>query len=219
MAVFDLAGEPRKRTGKGGSRQVRRDGYIPAVLYGAQKEPAAIKIAAKAFDDLTRTPGGMHSVIDFKMSDRKEEVMALIRDVQRDPVSRAIIHVDFQMIEAGKPVDVVLPLHLTGVPVGVKLGGGILEHVTREIEVRCLPRNISGRFEIDVSALEVGDHLSVSDLTIPDVEILTDGSRTIALVAAPTVIEEPKAAEDEEAALAEGEGEDKDKAEAKSEDD
>lgn len=218
MAVVELKCDFRQRTGKGGSRSVRRDGFVPAVLYGGDTEPASIKIERSRFEALLRTPGGMHSVIDFKIPDQGEQI-ALIREVQRDPVSREVLHVDFQRIKAGEPVHVVVPLHITGTPVGVKLGGGVLEFVTREIDVRCLPRDIPGRWEVDVTALEVGDSLHVSDLDLPNMEPLTERERVIAVVVSPTKIsestddaegDEAEGAEGAEAATAEGDDEKKD---------
>lgn len=217
MAVVELAGDVRARTGKGGARAVRRDGFIPAILYGSTEDPKPIKVQAHVLESLIRTPGGSHSVIDFKLP-KHAAIMALIRDVQRHPVTRQILHVDFQMIEEGKAVTVDLPLHLIGIPKGVK-EGGILEHITREIEVRVLPRDIVSHFDVDVEALEIGDSLSVEDLQVPNMEILTERDRTIAACVAPTVLAEPTAAEaeDEEGAEAAAEG-DEEKAEKKDED-
>lgn len=196
MAVVELRGDLRRRTGKGGARQVRRDGFIPAILYGGADEPKPIKIESHVFETLMRSGGGSHSVIDFKLPDHSA-IMALIRDVQRHPVSRDIVHVDFQMIEADKPVHVELPLRLVGTPKGVKLGG-ILEHITREIDVRCLPRHIVSSFDVNVENLEVGDSISVEDIQIPDMEILTEQDRTIAACVAPTILAEPTTTEEEE---------------------
>jgi len=172
--------------GKGGARQVRRDGFVPAILYGGGSDPACLKITKKAFDILLRTPGGLHSVIDFKLPTGSQ--MALIREVQRDPVSREIVHVDFQRIEEGKPVNVVVPIVLKGQSAGVKLGG-ILEHLTREIDVRCLPRDIPGRWEVDISHLAIGDSLHVRDIVLPNMEVLTEADRVVCVVVSPTVEE------------------------------
>jgi large subunit ribosomal protein L25 len=197
MAVVELVGDFRRRTGKGGSRQVRRDGFIPAVLYGKEEEPLSIKIDAGAFRKLMRTPGGHHSLIDFKLPEQGE-IQALIREIQRDPVSREIVHIDFNRVRAGVAVDIVVPISLTGVSYGVKTEGGIMEHVTRELSVRCLPRHMPGTMELDVSELKIGDRITVADLSIPDAEILTEVERTIVLVAAPNVIEEPTTGEEAE---------------------
>ena len=201
MAVVELAGDFRRRLGKGGSRAVRRDGFVPAILYGSGEAPIPIKVNSHVFETLVRSPGGVHAVIDFKLPG-SEEIMALIREVQRDPVSRNIVHVDFQRIKAGVPVTVRLPIALTGTPAGVKLGG-ILEFIARDIDVKCLPQHVIGRFEVDVSEFNIGDSLLVKDLDIPNMEILTEPDRTIAMVAAPTVVVEPTTEEDE---AAEGEG-------------
>jgi large subunit ribosomal protein L25 len=219
MAVVELAGDFRRRLGKGGSRGVRRDGFVPAILYGSDEAPTPIKVDAHVFETLVRTPGGVHSVIEFKLPGA-DEIMALIREVQRDPITRDIVHVDFQRIKAGVPVTVRLPIALTGTPEGVKLGG-ILEFISREIDVKVLPRHVVGRFEVDVSELNVGDSLQVKDLDVPNMEILSEPERTIAVVVAPTVVAEPtteeeEAAEGEGAEAAEGEGE-KDEKDEKSE--
>jgi large subunit ribosomal protein L25 len=205
MAVVELKGDFRQRTGKGGSRSVRREGWVPAILYGGDAEPAAIKVERGRFEALVRTPGGVHSVIDFKIPDQGEQI-ALIREIQRDPVSREVLHVDFQRIKAGELVHVVVPLVLTGLPVGVKLGGGVLEFVTREIDVRCLPRDIPGRWELDVSNLDVGDSVLVSDIELPNMERLTEGRRVVAVVVSPTKMTETTDAEDEAAAAEAAEG-------------
>lgn len=208
MAVVELAGDFRRRLGKGGSRAVRRDGFVPAILYGSGDESVPIKVNAHVFETLVRTPGGVHSVIDFKLPGA-DEIMALIREVQRDPITRDIVHVDFQRIKAGVPVTVGLPIALTGTPEGVKIGG-VLEFISREIEVKCLPRHVMSRYEVDVSGLNIGDSLQVKDLEIPSMEILTEPGRTIAVVVAPTVVAEPTTEEEEaaegEGAEAEGEG-------------
>ena len=197
MAVIQLVGDLRQRMGKEGSSKVRRDGFIPAILYGSKQKALPIKIDAKAFDKVVRQPGGVHSVIDFKLPGHPDTI-ALVREIQRDPVSREVIHLDFEVIEADKPVQVIVPLHLVGVPKGVK-EGGVLEHITRDIDVKCLPRDIPGRWEVDVSQLAIGDHLSVKDLVLPNLEVLSDLNRTIATVVAPTIIVEAAPAAEAEA--------------------
>ncbi len=203
MAVVELIGENRARSGKGGARQVRRDGFVPAVLYGGTVDPVSLKIERSKFEVLLRTPGGRHSVIDFQLPSGNQ--LALIREVQRHPVSRAVIHVDFQRIEEDKPVQVEIPIVLTGVSAGQKIGG-VLEHVTREVEARCMPRDIPGRWLIDISHMELGQTMHASDLDIPNVEILVEPERVICVIAEPTKAVEPttdEEAEGEEAAEAE----------------
>jgi len=130
------------------------------------------------------------------------EYTALVRDVQYDPLTHGILHLDFQHISLTETVEVRVTLHLNGTPVGVKDGGGILEYILRDVEVRCLPTAIPASIDVDVSALNIGDSIHVRDLSVPDVEILTDADSTIATVVPPTVIEEKpaEAAATEEAA-------------------
>src|SRR6185369_12195669 len=123
------------------------------------------------------------------------EYTALIRSVQYDPVTHNILHLDFQHISLTETIEVRVTVHLTGTPTGVKDAGGILEHILREIEVRCLPTAIPASIDADVSALNIGDSVHVRDLTVPNVTILTDADATIATVVPPTVMEEKPAEE------------------------
>jgi large subunit ribosomal protein L25 len=116
-------------------------------------------------------------------------VTALVRDVQYDPLSRAIVHLDFQHISLTEQIEVEVVLHFVGVPVGVKDGGGILEHSIRTLEVRCLPTAIPPSIDVDVAALNVGDSLHVRDIKPEGYEIITDGEVTIAAVVMPAVEE------------------------------
>jgi len=124
-----------------------------------------------------------------------KEFTALIRAVQYDPVTHSILHLDFQHISLTETIEVNVAIHLTGTPTGVKDGGGILEHILREVEVRCLPTAIPSSIDADVSGLNIGDSIHLRDLTVPNVEILTDLDSTIATVVPPTVMEEKPAEE------------------------
>ncbi len=208
MAIVELAGDIRVRMGRGGSNEVRREGDIPAILYGKGEKPMPIKINARVFDTLVRTQGGIHSVIDLKLPEHSK-VMALIREIQRDPVSRDIVHVDFLHISMDKPVQMTVPIVLVGMATGVK-EGGILEHLTREIDVKCLPRDIPTSVEVNVEELDIGMSVHVRDLDMGNVEVLTEEDRTITIVVAPTVLaaaDEGEEAEGEEAEGEEAEGE------------
>jgi large subunit ribosomal protein L25 len=133
----------------------------------------------------------------------KQPLKSIAREIQHDPVSRTAIHVDFQHIDMSAKINVSVAVHVVGDPEGVRNFGGILEHVSRELEVSCLPANIPSHIEIDVSNLMVGDSIHVSDLTPENYEFLEDPGKAIAQVAAPTVEREPVPAEGEE--VAEGE--------------
>src|SRR5262249_53598617 len=128
------------------------------------------------------------------------EYTTLIRDVQYDPLTHAILHLDFQHISLTETIEVKAALHLTGLAIGVKDGGGVLEQIIREIEVRCLPTAIPAALELDVSALGIGQSLHVRDVQAPGVTVLTDPDQTVATVVAPTVVEEKPAEEAAEVA-------------------
>lgn len=193
MAVIALSGQRRERIGKGGARTARRDGKIPAVLYGHGEDPVSVTIGARDFDLALRGHKGANPIVNLSLDSK--EFTALIRAVQYDPVSHDILHLDFQHISLTETIEVNVAIHLTGTPTGVKDGGGILEHILREVEVRCLPTAIPSSIDADVSALNIGDSVHLRDLVVPNVEILTDLDSTVATVVPPTVIEEKPAEE------------------------
>lgn len=193
MAVISLSGARRESVGKGGARKARAAGHIPGVLYGHGDEPMAMSVSARDFDVALRKHKGGNAIVNLALSGT--EYTALIRDVQYDPISHGILHLDFQHISLTETVEIEVSVHLTGVPVGVKDGGGILEHIVREIEVRCLPTAIPSSIDVDVSHLNIGDSVHVRDLVVKDVTILSDPDATIATVVPPTVMEEKPAEE------------------------
>ena len=193
MAVIALKGLRRERLGKGGARTARREGNIPAVLYGHGEDPVSVNIGARDFDLALRGHKGGNPIVNLSVDSK--EFTALIRAVQYDPVSHDILHLDFQHISLTETIEVSVAIHLTGTPTGVKDGGVILEHILREVEVRCLPTAIPSSIDADVSALNIGDSVHIRDLVVPNVEILTDPETTIATVVPPTVMEEKPAEE------------------------
>jgi large subunit ribosomal protein L25 len=197
MAVISLSGTRRETLGKNGARKVRAAGQIPGVVYGHGETPMPVAVDARTFQLALRHHKGGNAIVNLAVSGG--EFTTLIRDVQYDPVTHHVVHLDFQHISLTESVEVSVTLQLVGLPIGVKDGGGILEHITREVEVRCLPTAIPPSIEVDVSALNVGDSAHVRDITVTDVTILTDPDTTIATVVAPTVVEEKPA---EEAAAA-----------------
>jgi large subunit ribosomal protein L25 len=188
MAVIALSGQRRERLGKGGARSSRREGLIPAVLYGHGEEPIPVSVGARDFQLALHTHRGGNPIVNLAVAGR--EYTALIRDVQYDPVSHDVLHLDFQHISLTETIEVSVPVRLVGLPVGVKDTGGILEHILREVEVRCLPTAIPASIDADVSGLNIGDSVHVRDLAAQDVTILTDPDAAVATVVPPTVIEE-----------------------------
>ncbi|MGE5175687.1 MAG: 50S ribosomal protein L25 [Hyphomicrobiales bacterium] len=197
MAITSLKGVRRAGTGKGVTRKLRAGGAVPAVYYGRGEEPITLTVDRKDVETLFHTSGSSNVIVDLQVEgDAASDRKALIREIQRDPVLGSILHLDFHHISLTERITVEVPIELTGTPVGVKDGGGILEHLLREVEVECLPTDIPAEITVDVSALNIGDSLHVSDLSAPGVEILTDAHRTIATVVPPTVLEEAKPAEE-----------------------
>jgi large subunit ribosomal protein L25 len=188
MAVIPLKGARRESLGKGGARKARAAGMIPAVLYGHGEDPVAVNVGARDFDLALRHHKGGNPIVNLAVNG--QEFTALIRDVQYDPLSHHILHLDFQHISLTETIEVRVPVHLVGLPIGVKDGGGILETIMRDVEVRCLPTAIPPAIEIDVSHLNIGDSVHVRDAKVPDVTILSDAEATIATVVPPTVMEE-----------------------------
>jgi len=197
MAVIQLKGSRRESIGKGWARKARAAGQIPAVLYGHGETPQPVAVEFREFEVALRNHKGSNAIVNLNVAGT--EVTALVRDVQYDPLSRAIIHLDFQHISLTEQIEVDVPVHFVGTPVGVKDGGGILEHLVRTLKVKVLPTAIPAGIDVDVTALNIGQNLHVSDLTPgTGYEIITDADVAVAAVVAP-------AAEEVVAAPAEGE--------------
>lgn len=189
MAVIPLKGERRESLGKGGARKSRAAGKIPGVLYGHGEDPVPVAVESRAFQLALHHHAGGNAIVNLGLGGGGDHT-ALIRDVQYDPINHAILHLDFQRISLTEEVEVSVGVRLVGTPIGVKDGGGILEHIVREVECRCLPTAIPGSLDVDVTALNIGDSVHASNLSAPGITILTDPDTTIATVVPPTVMEE-----------------------------
>lgn len=172
--------QPREERGKKASGRLRRSGSIPAVVYGAGKEPVAIKVDERKMRDFLRETGSENSVFLLKLGESGKSRHAMIRDLQIDPIARQISHIDFQRILMDEKVKVAVAITIEGLAEGVKNQGGVMDFVTREVDVECLPSNIPTEFIISVESLDVGDHIEAKDLELPkDVDLLTDESRVL----------------------------------------
>ncbi len=200
MSVIPLIAARRGERGKGAARKARAAGRIPAVLYGRGAEAIPVAIESRDFELAMRKHKGGNPIVGLTVEG--SEYTALIRDVQYDPVTRGIIHLDFQRISLTETVEVDVAVRLTGLAVGVKDAGGILEPILRDVKVRCLPTAIPSAIEVDVSALNIGDSIHVRDIVAPEVTILNDPDSTVATVVPPTVTVEEKPAEEAAAAAA-----------------
>jgi large subunit ribosomal protein L25 len=214
MATVALNVKPREGIGKSGARKTRNAGLVPAVLYGEGDKVRPLAVDAKAFGLVIHTAAGGNVILDLKVEGADEgECKAIIKEIQYHPVRRDILHVDFQHISMTKEITVRVPIEVKGEAVGVKTSGGILEIISREVEVECLPANIPDRIAVDVTALDVGDSLQIKDLTVENARIVSDPDTTVVTIVAPTVIEEAKpavaVAEGEEAGAPAEEGEEK----------
>src|SRR6059036_3154218 len=181
--IVSLAASPRQATGKGGARQARFRGRVPAVIYGHGRDTQSLEVEAKALEKALQGVEPESTIIELAVEGKT--VKTLIREIQRHPLRPDIIHVDFYEIHAAEKVTLKIPVHLVGNPDGVRNAGGVLDQVTREVEIEVLPENIPDRVELDVSALKIGDSLHTRDLSIPNAVILTGADLTITTVVPP----------------------------------
>src|SRR5712691_5401272 len=181
--VVSLSASPRSTTGKGPARQARFRGQVPAVLYGRGRPTQALAVESHALEKALVGIDPESTIIELAVDGKKTQ--ALIREIQRHPIRPDIIHVDFYEIHAQQKVTLKVPVHLVGAPDGVRNAGGVLDQVTREVEIEVLPENIPDRVELDVTALKIGDSLHTRDLSIPNAVILTGADLTIATVVPP----------------------------------
>jgi large subunit ribosomal protein L25 len=201
MSDVRLDARPRKAQGKGGARKLRAAGHIPAVLYGPGEQPQPLEITTPDFMKIYHGGHGENVLIDLNIGSG-EPRKVLFREVQRDPVSEEILHVDFYHVSLTKPIRVHVPVHLEGLPIGVKDSGGVLQHIMREVEIECLPTEIPDHFTVNVSELKIHDAVHVTDLPTGKFTLIGDLDRTVASVVPPVVIKE---AVPGEAAVVEGE--------------
>ena len=201
MREISLAATSRTTSGKGPARRSRREGNIPGVIYGPEVTPMSIEVTERAFRAAVKEASGTSAIFNLDVDGKTNKV--IIRDVQRDPVTSHVTHIDFHAISMNKPLHLSIPISFVGTARGVKTDGGILQTTMREIEISCLPADIPEHLEVDVSDLGIGDSIHVRDLEIPKVNILAEQQRTVVVVAAPTVVKEPEpTAEEVEAAEA-----------------
>lgn len=197
MAEFVLNAKRREQTGKGAAKRLRREGKIPGVLYGDGQENILLQIDVREIHALLKSLSGETALIKLRVDGEKGgQWKTIIKELQYDPVKGSLLHVDFQRVSATRKITVEIPVVLTGVPIGVKTKGGILEHLLREVEVECLPSEIPEHIEVDISHLDIGDAIHVSDLKLDKGEILNDPSTAVATVSPPRVLVEEEMVEE-----------------------
>ncbi len=184
---------PRSAKGSAESRRLRRSGWFPGVVYGAGKPNQMVQVNEHAFRKSMHGHSTEHVLIDLEI-DGQPLLKALLQDVQHNSLSGQITHADFHEVSMTEKFRVEIPVELTGTPIGVTMGGGVLEHLLRHVEIECLPGDLMELVEVDVSALGVGENLCVSDIKLDPAKftIITHGDLAVAMVSSPTV-EEVKA--------------------------
>ena len=191
----------REQTGKNANRRLRAAGEIPAVVYGGDADSAAIRVDGKSVQTLIRE-GGENAVFQLQLEGTDRTRHTMIRDLQWNPLTGALVHIDFQRVKMDQEVQVSVPIALIGTPEGVRNEGGIVEFVTREIAVVCLPGDIPSSIQLDVEPLHIGQHVEIGELTLPDaVRLEDDESRVVVSVAAPRLVEEEEEVSEEDELL------------------
>jgi len=196
MEEIILEIQPREEIGKSKVRDLRKNGFIPAVIYAQGKKSQAIKVSHRQLWQLIHQHRLESIVINLKMQEDKKQKgkSCLIKEIQYDPVKGDIIHVDFNEISLTKVIKVNVPVTAKGEPAGVKQEGGSLEHILWEVEVECLPADIPKDIEVDVSQLKIGDSIHIKDITFSsNIKVLNAPEAMVFSVSAP--IKEEEAAE------------------------
>ncbi|HUF78367.1 MAG TPA: 50S ribosomal protein L25 [Thermoanaerobaculia bacterium] len=188
---FHIQVRTREETGNNSNRRLRAAGQIPAVLYGAGVDTVPIQVERKKVEEVFRAGATENTIFLLRRLESDQERHARIRELQIDPVSREVLHIDFQRVLMDQAIRVNVPVHVAGVPRGVREQGGMIDFVTREVEVECLPGDIPATFEVDVTDLVIGDHLEAGALQLPaGVTLLEELDRVILSVTYPQRAEE-----------------------------
>ena len=183
MEKVSIQAEYREGRGKGAARSLRRDGKVPATLYREGKAQS-IQLSRKELSKLINSVAGEQVMVDLQFADGNKK-LALLKDFQVDPIRSELLHTDFFEVSLTETVKITVHIATHGEPIGVKRDAGLLQHPTREILIECLPDKIPGKIDIDISKLEIGQALHVSDLKLEEgIKILTDPHEVIVNVVA-----------------------------------
>jgi large subunit ribosomal protein L25 len=207
--TIELKANTRSKAGSAYSRRLRKEGFIPCVVYNSKGKSELLQLQMHTLEMLIQHSGGQNIIIDLGI-DGKKNRKVLLKELQHNPVSDEILHADFLEISMTQKVKITVNIELEGEPVGVTQEDGVLEHSLRSIEVECLPADIIEECKVDVSNLHMGESIFVSDIELdPKITVITPGDQPVAAVHKPHIVEEevPEAAEGEEGEAAEGEGE------------
>ncbi|HLJ72981.1 MAG TPA: 50S ribosomal protein L25 [Thermoanaerobaculia bacterium] len=180
MAELTLEVARREEQGKGPAGRMRREGKVPAVVYGGHRETVPITVDRKAVADLIqKSEHGVRSIFLLKMAGTDQQRHAMIKDIQIDPISRKMTHIDFVRVVMDEVIRTTVPVHVNGSPIGVK-EGGLLDFQVRELHVECLPNAIPDRIDVDISNLGMHQYVRISELQVPQgVKVLDDPERVV----------------------------------------
>ena len=171
---FNLIAEMRDDQGKGASRRLRRQGKVPAIIYGAGREPRSLMFDHNKVLQQLEDPSFYSSILNIKVGDKSRA--AVVKDIQRHPAKQRILHIDLQRIVEDEKIKMQIPIHYLGEEeaVGVKLGGGTVSKLMTELEISCLPKDLPEFLEVDISELELDQMLNVSDIKLPEGTEITE---------------------------------------------
>jgi len=209
MATIQLDSKKRTTIGKGSARKLRSMGRLPVILYGPGTDSIMLSLDYKQLEKTLRGKSAESIIFDLRVDSngKNNSKRVMIKEIQKDPVTRDYLHVDFYEISMEKELEVDIPVYLVNTPIGVS-EGGILEHIRRELKISCMPKNLVDKIEIDVSGLDIGQSLHIEDISFPPgLKSIEDGNLTIATVVAPTIEEEKVEEEIEEEEIEEAESE------------
>ena len=176
---------PRQGTGKGAARSLRREGKVPAVIYGRGRDAEAVTVDTITLNRLLAQTAAATTIVDVTVGD-KAPVKALIREIQRNPVRPGdIIHLDLYEVHADEKIIVEVPVKLIGIPEGVKNFGGVLDHIMHSLSIRVFPADIPEHLDVDVTALNIGQSIHVAELAFEKIELMADARQTICTIVAP----------------------------------
>jgi large subunit ribosomal protein L25 len=199
-----LTAETRTVKGSRPAGRLRREGKVPAVVYGLDTETLNVTVPARELQHILSGEAGANALITLKYDG--DDVLTLARQIQRHPTRGELIHVDFVRIRRDVAVEAEIPVHLEGEPAGVR-DGGVLEQLVFSLAIEAKPADIPNAIEVDVSALEIGDQMRIEELSVPaGVAVMHEPEELVVQVVMPRVIEEPEPAEGEEGEEVEGEG-------------
>ena len=188
-----LTAQRRTQVGRNAIKKIKADGMVPGVIYGSTQEPVNLQINGRELLNVLSRASGENILVELEILDgsEKQNALAMIQEIQHNPLQREIVHVDFHAVSANETVSAEVPIETVGEAVGVKVHGGLLEHILRYLEVECLPGDLPQVIEVDVTNLEVGQSLHVRELKLPSgVEAMTDAEQTVVAVVEARVEEE-----------------------------